>query len=160
MTLHFKRPCDSCGRHDFKYNHAVLQADEKVRQVPRDPVPFQKVMQLNLASYQPAVAPTKRKHTSWLNFEEVKRSPEEIFYLRNLIQPSHTPNITTEVFLRMKVDYDTACCECCNTVPEVMVPVTTIPMGSPESYGMVEPPGYAPMELVRFKFNIDMANNE
>lgn len=88
----------------------------------------------------------------FMQFEEKKRSPEEMFLLQNVPMPVHSSHLENDVYIKIMVDHDG--CICCEDYPAVMVPLSVIPMGSPESYGMQEPQGYAPMELGRVKFEL------
>jgi hypothetical protein len=54
--------------------------------------------------------------------------------------------------LRVFVKFDG--CTCCSKLPTIEVPLTIIPETHMESYGFLEPAGYAPVELGYFKIDV------
>lgn len=80
----------------------------------------------------------------------IPRPPEEIMMLSQMPSAVHSDMITNEFFLNANIKYDA--CTCCASLPSISIPLTVIPMTHMESYGFMEPAGYAPMELGYFKF--------
>jgi len=80
----------------------------------------------------------------------VDRQPEEVFMLSQMAPGAHGRHFSNDYELNVYVHYDG--CTCCSSIPSISVPLTVIPMTHPESYGFVEPAGYAPFDLGYFKF--------
>ena len=109
-------------------------------------------MSLDLGTIKYYVEPTKKKKTGILSSTTVPRSPEEIFMLSQLAPACHSRYITNNYQLNVNVKYDG--CTCCSSLPSFSVPLTIIPLTDNSVYGFTEPPGYAPMELGYFKFDL------
>ena len=72
-----------------------------------------------------------------------------MFLLVNLAPASHSHHIQNDYELNVNVKYDG--CTCCSSVPNISIPLTVIPMTHQETYGFMEPVGYAPQELAYVK---------
>ena len=144
--------CGSCQGATHQEEQEILCVEDLGKQPAGSTDTPLKQMMLNLAEYRSNASPTRSKMVSMFNWEEKKRSPEEMFLLNNISMPVHSNHLVNDIYMKIMVDHEG--CICCDDYPAVMVPVSIIPMGSPESYGMVEPPGYMPMELGKIKFEI------
>ena len=72
--------------------------------------------------------------------------------LSHIAPASHGDTIVNDYFLQIKIHYDA--CTCNHPTPEISLPMTIIPLTHQESYGFVEPAGYAPVMLGMFKFDL------
>ena len=109
-----------------------------------------KQMQLNLAAIRYHCEPFKRK--KMFQGQPKARAPEEIFMLTQMAPATHSRHISNTYSLNVNVKYDATAC--CTGLPSCSVPLTVIPLTNPETYGFIEPQGYAPFELGYFKFQM------
>jgi len=85
------------------------------------------------------------------NVGKIPRSPEELVQLGTMAPASNGHYVSNNYKLRLDVRLD-ACC--CPTVPQFTVPLSVIPICPAESYGFVEPQGYAPVDLGYYKLTL------
>ena len=107
-----------------------------------------KQMQLNLQAIHYTCTPFKRK--KMFQGAPKARTPEEIFMLTQMAPATHSRHISNDYCLNVNVKYDAT--NCCSDLPSISIPLTVIPLTNPETYGFIEPQGYAPYELGYFKF--------
>ena len=143
---------DNFYDHGKSFTFDVLENPNHTKIKAHEPEPFNWLAQLNLSSIQYHVDPMKKKKRGFFASQKVQRSPEEIFMLSRLAPACHSKLVRNEYFLNVNVKYDDCCAGCCGHLPEVLMPLTIIPLVDP--YALLEPPGYAPVELGSFQLQI------
>lgn len=84
--------------------------------------------------------------------KEKKRSPEDIFMLKNIQPATHSPAITNEYFLKIVLAYNG--CLCCSNVPDASMPLTIMPAVDDSFTRFKAPSGWNPTCLGTFTIDL------
>jgi len=80
-------------------------------------------------------------------------SKEDLFMMEGVQPASHSSVCTNEYFLTTKTAFD-VCCNCCDNLPDGMLPLTIVPLVNPECFGFQPPGGWAPMDYGTFPVEV------
>lgn len=128
---------------DYNGEYTCLSDKRNVSINPRHPEHIMHQFVLNLVDIKYKVNPIRQTGNK-------QRSPEEMFMMQQMAPAVHSRHIKNDYYLQASVSYDGCIC---GNMPQIRIPLTVIPMTHMDSYGFLEPVGYAPVELAYFKLD-------